>query len=41
VEELVKARDRDFYLSAEEAKDFGVVDEIMTKPPGAEGEDDE
>ncbi|TWT36673.1 ATP-dependent Clp protease proteolytic subunit [Posidoniimonas corsicana] len=41
VDELVKARDRDFYLSAQEAKDFGVVDEIMSKPPGAEeGEDD-
>lgn len=39
VDELVKARDRDFYLSAEEAKEFGVVDEIMSKPPG--GEDDE
>ncbi len=40
VEELVKARDRDYYLDAEEAKAFGVVDDIMTKPPGAE-EDDE
>lgn len=39
VEELVAARDRDFYLTAQEAKDFGVVDEIMTKPPA--GEEDE
>jgi ATP-dependent Clp protease protease subunit len=41
VEEVVKERDRDRYFSAEEAKDFGLVDEIMTKPPTAEGEDDE
>ena len=41
VEELVKARDRDYYLDAQEAKDFGVVDEIMLTPPGAENDEDD
>jgi ATP-dependent Clp protease protease subunit len=32
--------DRDFYLSAQEAKEYGVVDEILTKPSmEEEGED--
>lgn len=41
VEEVAKARDRDYYMNAEEAKDFGVVDEIMLSPPGANTEDDD
>ncbi|MEM6656242.1 MAG: ATP-dependent Clp protease proteolytic subunit [Planctomycetota bacterium] len=41
VEELAAARDRDYYLDAEEAKEFGIVDEIMTSPPGSEEEDDD
>ena len=31
--EIAKACDRDFYLNAEEAKKFGVVDDILTKQP--------
>ncbi|WP_425395452.1 ClpP family protease [Aeoliella sp.] len=41
VEEVVKERDRDRYFSAQEAMDFGLVDEIMVKPPTPEGEDDD
>ncbi|MEQ8786106.1 MAG: ATP-dependent Clp protease proteolytic subunit [Pirellulaceae bacterium] len=33
VEQLAKDTDRDFFLSANEAKEYGVVDEILTKPP--------
>ena len=29
--------DRDFYLSADQAKEYGLVDEILAKPPAAEG----
>jgi ATP-dependent Clp protease protease subunit len=41
VEEVVKSRDRDFYMTAQEAVDFGVVDEIMSRAPGAEEENEE
>ncbi|NTV53571.1 MAG: ATP-dependent Clp protease proteolytic subunit [Candidatus Firestonebacteria bacterium] len=30
VERIIKDTDRDFYLSAEEAKTYGVIDEVMT-----------
>jgi ATP-dependent Clp protease protease subunit len=33
VEEIAKATDRDYYLTAEEAKTFGIVDDILTKQP--------
>jgi len=39
-EEIGQACDRDYYMTASEAKQFGVVDDILTKPPGSE-EDDE
>lgn len=41
VESIAKACDRDYYMSAIEAKEYGVVDEILTKPPGVEDEEDE
>ncbi len=41
VEEVVSARDRDYYLTAQEAVDFGLVDEIMVKPPETEEDDEE
>jgi len=31
--------DRDFYMSAEDAKEYGLVDDILTKPPVPEGEE--
>jgi len=33
IEKIAKDIDRDRYLNAQEAKDYGVVDEILTKPP--------
>lgn len=38
VEQIAKAIDRDYYLTAQEAKEFGVVDDILTKAPM--GDDD-
>ena len=42
IERIAKDTDRDFYMSAEEAKSYGVVDDILTKhkAPGAEDEDE-
>ena len=39
LQRIAKDTDRDFYLSAEEAKEYGLVDEILKKPP-VEGEDE-
>lgn len=33
VEQIAKDVDRDFYLNSEEAKAYGVVDDILTRPP--------
>ncbi|MFQ5825981.1 MAG: ATP-dependent Clp protease proteolytic subunit [Dehalococcoidia bacterium] len=33
VEKIAHDTDRDFYLNAEEAKEYGLVDEILVKPP--------
>lgn len=33
VAEIEKVMDRDFYMNAEEAIDFGVVDKVLTKRP--------
>jgi ATP-dependent Clp protease, protease subunit len=43
IEQLAKDTDRDFFLSAEDAKTYGIVDEILTKPAvqAAEAEDEE
>lgn len=38
VEKIAKDTDRDFFLGAEEAKEYGLVDGILTKPP-SDGED--
>jgi ATP-dependent Clp protease protease subunit len=41
IDRIAKDTDRDFFLSAEEAKAYGLVDEILKKPPvEAEGTDD-
>lgn len=39
VEKVAKDTDRDFYMNAEEAKEYGIVDDILTKPE--DGDDDE
>jgi ATP-dependent Clp protease protease subunit len=41
VEEIGQSCDRDYYMSASEAKEYGVVDDILTKPLGSENEDEE
>ena len=33
VDRIAKDTDRDFYMDAEEAKEYGVVDDILTRPP--------
>ncbi|MCH8840023.1 MAG: ATP-dependent Clp protease proteolytic subunit, partial [Planctomycetes bacterium] len=40
-EEIGEACDRDYYMSATEAMEYGIVDDILLKPPGAENEDDD
>ncbi len=40
-EEIAKDSDRDFFLTAERAKEYGVVDEILTKPPASGNDDDD
>ncbi|MEM9351413.1 MAG: ATP-dependent Clp protease proteolytic subunit [Planctomycetota bacterium] len=41
VEEIHNACDRDHYLTAQESVDFGLVDDILIKPPGSEEDEDE
>jgi ATP-dependent Clp protease, protease subunit len=39
IERIAKDTDRDYYMSAEDAKKYGVVDDILTRPPNmGEGE---
>jgi ATP-dependent Clp protease protease subunit len=40
-EEIAKASDRDYYMTALEAKAFGLVDDLLTKPPGSEDAEDD
>lgn len=39
VEKIAKDTDRDFFLGAEESKAYGIVDEILTKPPVDKNDD--
>ena len=43
IERIAKDTDRDFYMSAPEAKEYGIVDDILLKPPSEmdRDEDDE
>jgi len=41
LDRIAKDTDRDFYMSAGEAKEYGLVDDILTKPPGADDDDDD
>ena len=40
IEDIARDTDRDFFLSAEEAKDYGLVDDILTKPPDEDEDED-
>ncbi|QDS94939.1 ATP-dependent Clp protease proteolytic subunit [Roseimaritima multifibrata] len=39
VDRIGKDTERDFFLPAEKAKEYGLVDDILTKPPNPEGEE--
>lgn len=41
IERIEKDTDRDFYMSPAEAKEYGIVDDILTKPPGSDEEEDD
>lgn len=41
MDQIAKDTDRDRYMSAGEAKEYGLVDQILTKPPGAGEEEEE
>ncbi len=40
IEKIAKDVNRDFYMNAEEAKEYGIVDEILTKPPAEAASED-
>jgi ATP-dependent Clp protease protease subunit len=40
IEKIAEDTDRDYYMTAEDAKQYGIVDEIITKPT-VDAEDDE
>ncbi len=41
IDRIAKDTDRDFFLAAQDAKEYGLVDDILTKPPGGPTDDDE
>jgi ATP-dependent Clp protease protease subunit len=41
IDEISKACDRDYYLTPEEAKAFGIVDDILLKQPITDEEGDD
>ena len=41
IEKIAKDTDRDFYMNAEEAKAYGVVHDILTRPPSDDDEDND
>jgi ATP-dependent Clp protease protease subunit len=41
IEDIAKATDRDYYMTAEEGKAFGIVDDILTKQTFAKQEEEE
>ena len=40
-EDIAKATNRDYYLTALEAKEYGIVDDLLLKPPGSEEAEDD
>lgn len=41
IEQIAQDTDRDKYLSADEAKEYGLVDEVLTKPPVSDDEQED
>ena len=40
LEQIAKDSDRDFFMSAIQAQEYGIVDDVLSKPPGDEEEED-
>ncbi len=40
VEQIAKDTDRDFYMNAQQAVEYGIVDEILTTPPNDDDDDE-
>jgi ATP-dependent Clp protease, protease subunit len=40
-EKIAEDTDRDFFMGAEEAKEYGVVDDILSRPPMSDSDDDD
>ncbi len=40
IDKIAKDTNRDFYMSAGDAKEYGIVDEIIDKPPAPEDDED-
>src|SRR5512136_2927876 len=41
IERIAKDTDRDFYMTSEEAKQYGIVDDVLTKKQMAEADDED
>ncbi|MFV2066075.1 MAG: ClpP family protease [Pirellulales bacterium] len=41
IEQIAKDSDRDFYMSATQAKEYGIVDDILNRPPDIEDDGDD
>jgi ATP-dependent Clp protease protease subunit len=41
VERVAQDTDRDFYMNAQQAKAYGIVDDVLSRPPVTEDDDDE
>jgi ATP-dependent Clp protease protease subunit len=41
IERIRKDTDRDRYLNAQEAKEYGLVDDILERPPATGADEDE
>ena len=41
IEQIAKDTNRDYYMTADESKAYGIVDEIITKPVGDDDDDDD
>ena len=40
IKKIAEDTDRDYYMSAEDAKEYGIVDDVITKPVGDDEDDD-
>jgi len=40
LEKIEQDSDRNYFMSAEEAKEYGIIDNVMVSPPGESGQGD-